>query len=159
MLSKMFTAIVLVCVTACSPQPREEARQLTLYAASTETRLFASPIGFEFPEGVSLEQMFDRESGTLLIAAEASAVSRAVSVIPPPSEVAACAHVWRHVFVFYGADGAPLGALAYCMECGAVAVLGPEDPGVGLEQLLYDGAALDQIIETHGLIVEPEYAE
>lgn len=160
MIRRLLPMLLLASAIACSPpQQASTAEQLTLYAASTEVRLFADPIGFVFPEGVSLEQIVDRQSGALLTPDEAVAVSRSVSVTPPPDEVATCAHFWRHLFVFYGADGAPLGALAYCVECGAVFVIGPEDPGVGHEQLRYDGARLSGIVEAHGLSVEPEYPE
>lgn len=157
-------ALVLLCA-ACSPSSKVQrpeqiqARQLNLYLTSTETRLFANPIGFEFPEGVSLEQVFDRESGALLTSEEAAAVADSVSVIPPPEEVAACAHTWRHVFVFYSENGSPLGALAYCMECGAVTVIGPDDPGVDLSELVYDGEGLQRIIGNHNMIVEERYPE
>ncbi|MBL8547175.1 MAG: hypothetical protein JNL81_11990 [Hyphomonadaceae bacterium] len=155
MLSRILPALVLLCLAACAPQPR----QLTLYSASAETRVFSNPVGFAFPDGVSLEHIFDQRSGELLSVDEAASVASAVSVVPPPSEVAACAHVWRHAFVFYDAEGVPLGALAYCAECGAVVIIGPEDPGVGLERLRYNGAELNRIIEAHGLTVEPEYPE
>lgn len=159
MIRRMLSLLMLASVVACSPPERPAPQQLTLYAASTEVRLFADAVGFEFPEGVSLEQILDRQSGALLTQEEVAAVSRSVSVVPPPDEVAMCAHFWRHVFVFYDANGSPLGALAYCMECGAVSVIGPEDPDVGLERLRYDGARLSQIVEAHGLAVEPEYPE
>jgi len=103
--------------------------------------------------------MLGRESGALLTSEEATVVSKSVRVIPPPERVAACAHTWRHVFAFYSEDGSPLGALAYCMECGAVLVLGPENPGVDISELVYDGDGLRLIIENHDMIVEERYPE
>ena len=166
MVSRLLILITALCLAACSPPTQDDAaphtssgETLRLYAASNEVRAFANPVGFRFPEGVSLEQSFDRQSGALLSDEEAEVVAGSVTVLPPPDAVAACAHVWRHVFVFYDVEGAPLGALAYCQECGAVIVLGSEDPGVGLDRLGYDGPALDRIIAAHDLAVEPEYPE
>lgn len=151
MLVRLIVASLALFGAACAPEP---PRPLVLYPDATEVRLFADPRGFEFPEGVALEQRFDRVSGALLSVDEAAVVARAVTVLPPPDSVTACEHTWRHVFIFYQAEGSPLGALALCMECGAVSVIGPGDPNVSLEQLRYDGAALREIVETHGMMVE-----
>jgi hypothetical protein len=165
---RLIAALLFLSVAACAP-PRDsaqssaplpqEAQQLNLYASASEVRLFANPLGFEFNDSAPLDQLFDRDRGAPLSAAEIPIVSQSVTVLPPPADVAACAHFWRHAFVFYSANGTSLGALAYCMECGAVIVVGPEDPGVELEQLGYDSEALNGIIENHRMVVEPQYPE
>lgn len=154
MLARTLMAL-LTLLGACAGPPRP----LVLYPDATEVRLFANPVGFALPEGVSLEQTFDHRVGASLSEDEASIVSHAVTLTPPPEMVTECAHVWRHVFVFYDGAGVPLGALAFCMECGAVTILGPADPNVPLHQLRYDGSGLRDIIEVHDMIVEEQYPE
>jgi hypothetical protein len=156
MLVRLMVASLALLSASCAPGP---PHPLVLYPDATEVRLFADPTGFQFPEGVALEQSFDRGGGAVLSADEAAVVARAVTVVPPPDAVTACEHTWRHVFVFYQAEGPPLGALALCMECGAVTIIGPADPNVSFEQLRYDGAALREIVETHGMVVKELYPE
>lgn len=140
---KRALVLAALVLAACSPQA---PGSLLLHPDAAQVRVFAEPNGYTFPDGVSLDHIVDRESGAVLSEAEAEIVSSSLSTSAYTN--AACEPVWRVAFVFYDAEGAPLGGVGYDAACDAVTVV---EAAASSDALAYGGAELDAILAAHEL--------